>query len=286
MVSNLERAFILKALDEGARLDERSSNAFREVTFHYHPIQRGHVTVHLGRTRVLAMVTCTLTRPYADRPAEGNVNYFLDMTPLSLPLEEHPEWEEAEGRIQRHLDRILKNTRTVDTESLCVIPGEQVWSVRVDVKVLDHDGALLDAAVIAVVAALTDSRRPEVSITEEGVIIHTTFEKNPIPLALHNPPIAVSFVILDVKSEEADLATKVEGRVMTVVDPIAQEEDCGGGLLTMAINRNGEVAMLVKTGGEAIDMDIIQNECLYIARSRSIAILDAINAAIIKTRGK
>lgn len=66
------------------------------------------------------------------------------------------------------MDRILKSSRVVDTESLCIIPGEQVWSLRVDVHILNHDGNLADAVVAAALAALLDFRRPDVSITEDG----------------------------------------------------------------------------------------------------------------------
>ncbi|PJF19526.1 hypothetical protein PSACC_00655 [Paramicrosporidium saccamoebae] len=282
MISNLERSFILKALCSGVRLDERTLNSFRDTSFLFHPTQRGHVTVHLGQTKVLAVTTATIIRPYVDRPAEGTINYFVDLTALAL-LESD---EQEEGRLQRLLERVLKNSRVVDTESLCVVPGERVWSVRVDIRVIDHDGALLDASVAAAVASLVDFRRPEVTVTEDGVTVHSEFERNPVPLALHNPAIAVSFAVLDPAEEETDHATKQQSKVVPVVDPVWMEEQCGGGRLSMAINRNGEVVMLVKTGGEALDMETIQTDCLYVARQRAVHILDAINAAIVKARGK
>jgi hypothetical protein len=39
----------------------------------------------------------------------------------------------------------LKECRAVDCESLCIVAGEKVWAVRVDVHVLDHCGNLFDA---------------------------------------------------------------------------------------------------------------------------------------------
>lgn len=81
------------------------------------------------------------------------------------------EREEEEATLQRLVDRILKNSRTVDTESLCILPGEQCWSLRVDLHVLDHDGALIDAATVAAVAALSDFRRPDTSIADDGSVV-------------------------------------------------------------------------------------------------------------------
>lgn len=40
----------------------------------------------------------------------------------------------------------------------------QVWHVKCDVHVLDHDGNLMDACALAALAALTVFRRPDVRI--------------------------------------------------------------------------------------------------------------------------
>jgi exosome complex component RRP45 len=73
------------------------------------------------------------------------------------------------------LDRILKNSRVVDTESLCILPGEQVFALRTDIHILDHDGNIIDAVVAAALAALIDFRRPDFTITQDGVKIVMPF---------------------------------------------------------------------------------------------------------------
>ncbi len=35
---------------------------------------------------------------------------------------------------------ILRESRAVDMESLCVVAGKHVWSVRVDLHILDNGG--------------------------------------------------------------------------------------------------------------------------------------------------
>lgn len=70
---------------------------------------------------------------------------------------------------------MCKNSRMVDTESLCIVPGEHVWSVRVDIHILNHGGNLIDAVVAATLCALTDYRRPDVSVTEDGIKIVRIF---------------------------------------------------------------------------------------------------------------
>ena len=45
----------------------------------------------------------------------------------------------------RVVERGLRESRAIDTEALCIVAGEKVWSIRVDLHVLDHGGNLTDA---------------------------------------------------------------------------------------------------------------------------------------------
>ncbi|XP_062114196.1 uncharacterized protein LOC133825245 [Humulus lupulus] len=47
-----------------------------------------------------------------------------------------------------------KESKAVDTESLCVLPGKFVWAIRIDLHILDNGGNLVDIANIAALAAL------------------------------------------------------------------------------------------------------------------------------------
>ena len=49
-------------------------------------------------------------------------------------------------------------------ESLCVVSEEKVWCIRLDLKVLNHDGNAADACSVAGLAALCHFRRPDVSL--------------------------------------------------------------------------------------------------------------------------
>lgn len=54
----------------------------------------------------------------------------------------------------------------------------------------------------------------------------------------------------------------------------------------MAINKNGELITMVKSGGESIDLNLIQHDCLPIAKARASTVLDEIRISISKARGK
>lgn len=199
------------------------------------------------------------------------------------------EYEEEEARLQRMTERILKNTRIVDTESLCILPGEQVWSVRVEVKVSMHGGNCLDAVILAAVGALTDYRRPEVTVDAGTgqVTVHDPWERQPIPLVLHNAPLSTSFALVDVAIGAGDHATRAPARIVALVDPLQIEEALEGvSQYTVALSRHGEVVALVKRGGEAVNLSLLLDECLTLARSRTARLMDMLQAAMIKTRLK
>lgn len=46
-----------------------------------------------------------------------------------------------------------------------------MWQLRVDLRVLDHEGNILDCACIAAIAALLHFKRPDVTVIGEDVTI-------------------------------------------------------------------------------------------------------------------
>ncbi|PWZ04160.1 Exosome complex component RRP45B [Zea mays] len=90
----------------------------------------------------------------------------------------------------------VRESRAVDMEFLCVVAGKHVWSVRVDLHILDNGGNLIDAANIAALAALSTFWRPECTVGgDDGqqVTSHDPEVRDPLPLTIHHMPIAVTF---------------------------------------------------------------------------------------------
>jgi len=84
--------------------------------------------------------------------------------------------------LSRTLDNTLRRARAIDLESLCILAKKLVWSVRVDVHFLDHDGGLVDAACVAVMASLLSFRREDVEVRGEEVKVVRSLNA----LALHD----------------------------------------------------------------------------------------------------
>ena len=100
----------------------------------------------------------------------------------------------------RLLERSIRDSEAIDTESLCIVAGQKVWSVNCEVLVLHTDGNVTDAVCLAVMGSLRAFRKPEITIIRENgkyttLHIHSEDEKESLPLALHHIPLTVSFAI-------------------------------------------------------------------------------------------
>jgi exosome complex RNA-binding protein Rrp42 (RNase PH superfamily) len=62
---------------------------------------------------------------------------------------------DKEVNLARVVERGIRESKAMDTESLCIMAGEKVWSVRCDVHVTDHGGNLIDCVNLAAVCTAT-----------------------------------------------------------------------------------------------------------------------------------
>ena len=94
------------------------------------------------------------------RPNEGILNIYVELSPIAAPKFEVGRLTDEGVEINRTLERCLKESRCLDLESLCIVSGEKVWSIRLDIQVLNHCGNLADAASTAgeMSSVLTRSR--------------------------------------------------------------------------------------------------------------------------------
>ncbi|CAD6250730.1 unnamed protein product [Miscanthus lutarioriparius] len=262
-----ERDFIERALQSDLRVDGRHSFDFRKLKITFGR-EDGSSEVQLGETHVMGYVTAQLVQPYRDRPNEGTLAIFTEFSPMADPAFEPGRPGESAIELGRVIDRGLRESRAVDMESLCVVAGKHVWSVRVDLHILDNGGNLIDAANIAALAALSTFRRPECTVGgDDGqqVTVHDPEVRDPLPLTIHHMPIAVTFAYFG------------EGNI--VVDPTYKEEAVMGGRMTATVNSNGDVCAIQKAGGEGVMSSVIM-QCLRIALVKAADITSKIKKAV------
>ncbi|CAH7669349.1 ribosomal protein S5 domain 2-type protein [Phakopsora pachyrhizi] len=242
--STIEREFLISALQGGIRLDERQFLDQRSLSFSISE-DGSSVDCLLGSTRVMAHVSATITKPRPDRPFEGLFQVFSEINPIASHDYETGRSSEEELEISRMLDKSLTRARVVDREALCILAGQKVWSIRVDLLFLNDEGNLLDCASIAAMTALRNFRRPDVTLEGEDITIHSTQERIPVNLMLHHFPICLTFALFELP------------KTCIILDPSLLEERICSGKMTLAINTQKEICVVNKSGGVPLEVDEI-----------------------------
>ncbi|GAB4856016.1 hypothetical protein Ancab_024655 [Ancistrocladus abbreviatus] len=263
-----EKKFIETALFSDLRVDGRRPFDYRRLTIKFGK-EDGSCEVQLGHTHVMGFVTAQLVQPYRDRPNEGTLTIYTEFSPMADPSFEAGRPGESAVELGRIVDRGLRESRAVDTESLCVLAGKLVWSIRIDLHILDNGGNLVDAANIAALAALLTFRRPECSLGgEDGqeVVVHPPEAREPLPLIIHHLPIAVTFAFFGDEN-------------IVVIDPTHHEEAIMRGRMTATLNANGDACAIQKGGGVGVMQGVVM-QCLRIASVKASDITSKIRAAV------
>ncbi|CAM6078229.1 unnamed protein product [Sphagnum tenellum] len=209
--------------------------------------------VQLGQTRVLAVVSAQLVQPYPDRPNEGTLAVFTEFSPMADPGFEPGRPGEMAAELGRIIDRGLRESKAVDTESLCVLAGRN----------------LIDAANLVALAALLSFRRPECTLggpDGQDIIVHPPEVREPLALSIHHLPIAVTFAFLG----DGDLL---------VLDPSLKEELVMGGRLTIMMNTHGEVCAVQKGGGVGVSASELMR-CLRLASTKAAVLTETLKKVV------
>ncbi|KKA26767.1 hypothetical protein TD95_001706 [Thielaviopsis punctulata] len=244
--SQNEKDFVLQALEENQRLDGRALDQYRPLELSFGD-EYGVAEVKFGKTRVLARVASEVTVPYSDRPFDGVFTISTEFSPMVSPAYEVNRPNEGEMLLSRILEKTVRRSGALDTESLCLIAGQKCWAIRVDVHVLSNDGNIIDAACLAMVAALRHFRRPDTSIEGGVVTVYTPAEREPVPLSWLHSPLTVTFGFYG-----------AEGKTV-VLDATAMEEQLRESAFCVSLNKHGEVCHMIKIGGLAVDaVDLLQ----------------------------
>ncbi|XP_040610427.1 exosome complex component RRP45 isoform X2 [Mesocricetus auratus] len=264
-LSNCERRFLLRAIEEKKRLDGRQTYDYRNIRISF-GTDYGCCIVELGKTRVLGQVSCELVSPKLNRATEGILFFNLELSQMAAPAFEPGRQSDLLVKLNRLLERCLRNSKCIDTESLCVVAGEKVWQIRVDLHLLNHDGNIIDAASIAAIVALCHFRRPDVSVQGEEVTLYTPEERDPVPLSIHHMPICISFAFFQ------------QGTYL-LVDPNEREERVMDGLLVIAMNKHREICTIQSSGGIMLLKDQVLR-CSKIAGVKVAEITELIQKAL------
>lgn len=240
----IEKQHILSLLKEKKRLDGRSELDYRQVSFEIGTIKKaeGSAIVHLGDTTVLAGVKCELGTPFKDTSNSGVLIVNIERSPMASPtFRSGPPRAEA-IELARVIDRGIREAKVIDVDNLCIVPGEKVWIIFVDIYVLDAHGNLFDASTLAAMAALATTKLPSTIIGENGEIVVDKENSKDLPIQRYTS--STTFY-------------KLQDHL--IVDPLTKEEYIGNARFTIAITEEGNVCAIQKGLFGSFSKDEIDN---------------------------
>ena len=251
-IPKIRQKFILNALKENKRIDNRAFNEYRAIKIKYGhlPNADGSAEVSLGNTIVLAGVKIDVSNPFPSEPDKGILIVNAEFPPVASPDFEPGPPDENAIELARIVDRGLRKPEVVDFSSLCIIPGQRVYRIWLDIYALNHDGNLVDAAGIAAVVALMNTKYRKFTYVQDKGLVDTG-EK--VQLSIKNFPVFVTHakigdqIILDPNLEEEMLA---DCKITTIVSE--------GGLIT-GMQKSGIGSLTL----EDIDKILIDSINLY-----------------------
>jgi exosome complex component RRP42 len=197
--------YIKKLIKNSQRMDGRAFDDYRKATVEKGVVKtaEGSARVKIGDTEVLAGVKLRVMEPYPDSPNEGSLMVDLEFVPFGNPKFESGPPKPNTIEMARVIDRGIRESKSINTEELCIKEGEAVWCVNIDIHVLDDDGNLFDAAGLAAIAALEDAKLLKYNLEKKEII-----RESAGPLPLKDQPIPITIVkigdalILDATREE------------------------------------------------------------------------------------
>ena len=137
---------------------------------------------------------------------------------------------EMRVEISRLIDKVLKSSRATDRVSLCIVQGRLVWSVGVDLFIINEDGNLLDACFISSIICLMNTRMPEVLMARDRIRIN---EEKLKYMSIHHIPVCTTFyfingqAIVDANSKEERLAKSRLSICMNIFEDVCGMSSLG-----------------------------------------------------------
>jgi len=248
----MQSDYVLKLLESGERVDGRKMDQFRDIKLETGIIKRaeGSARVKIGKTDVIVGVKMDLGEPFPDIPDMGVLRTGAEFTPIaSEDFESGPPGEDA-TELARVVDRGIRESESIDLEKLCLKEGEKVWTLFVDVHIINHDGNLIDASALAAVAALKTAKIPKI---EKDKIMRDKLEKK---LPISHEPITVTVGKLSDKF---------------IMDPTKEEEEVLDSKLSIAIREDGKVCAMQKSGNLSLTVEDVEKMIdLEVKKSKEI----------------
>ena len=211
-------------------------------------------------------IVAALAKPDLQHPEMGRISVTIGCGPGDAVYAGLPEYEAiAQGTLEPESKRLwLENAlrqlygpaSVPDAlRTLCIVPGRQCWELKAHVQLLRADGCPLDAAALALRAALLHTRVPRVNVTIDGAADGGTDgadASNAAPaggrLDLDLDETLDDSVLFDARSMPL-YVTLCDVGGQLVADCTAKERRAAGSASSLALTADGRIASLCGGGG-------------------------------------
>ena len=162
IISKLNKDYLYNLILDDTRVDGRKFDEIRDIKIETGVMgnAEGSAKVTLGDTQIIVGIKLQIGSPFPDSLDKGIIITNMELNPIASP-----EFEAGPPRgnaieMSRVVDRGIRESKAIDLNKLCILEGEKVWIVFIDINVLNNGGNLIDAATLGSIAALMTAKLP------------------------------------------------------------------------------------------------------------------------------
>ena len=267
--------YYAKFISEGARPDGRPLARARpsSVAIGVAGTAHGSALVKVGRTTVMAAVKLEACQPDPDAPDRGFLDVVVEFPPMCSASTRPGRPNDDAHFVARRIEDALLDSAAIDKRKLTIKEGLWAWKICLDVYCLDHDGSMLDAGLMAALAALRDAKVPHVIVDDRGKI---TYGGRKTDESSNNTAVEGK---IEVAAAPVAVTTALY-RKHLIVDPDAEEEQLADATVTVTMD-GSRVIGVHKPGGtaEASETDLMH--CVAACRLNLEARAKAVDGAFV-----
>ncbi len=238
----IKQEYLYKLAKQGKRSDGRQFNQYRSIVIEPGIINKaeGSARVKIGNTQVVAGIKIDIGDPYDDTPNSGVISTATELIPMASPDFESGPPDQQSIELARVVDRGIRESEVIDLDTLCIVPGEKIWMIFIDIHIIDDDGNLFDAASLAALAALYNAKVPVERLKEKlekfqehfpSITTYLLANPQDFSLPMREPPISCTFV-------------KFNDTI--VIDPSIDEQSIAESRITVATDIDGDIRAMQK----------------------------------------
>lgn len=168
-LSSSELSYISDGVAANLRTDGRARLDYRPLSVEVGMLTNanGSSRVRLESTDVLVAVNLSMSAPLENVSGggcEGRVVCSVEQCAACVVDMEERAITQANALLTAQLARLFSHSSALPLASLVIVPDQQVWTVYIDVLIVENGGNILDAIAMAVKAALINTTMPPIEV--------------------------------------------------------------------------------------------------------------------------